>query len=638
MKKTDRLLGMAEPIVRRDVLQGVAIVGGLSLAGVAGMRLFSETPAPPPPPYYPPALTGMRGSHPGSFEAAHLLRDHPGSRFDNAQDAGEELYDLIVVGAGISGLSAAYFYRAENPGARILLIENHDDFGGHAKRNEFEVGGRLQLMNGGTLLIESPTPYSAVAAGLLTALGVDPVALDKACSEESLYDRLGLRAGTFFDRETFGSDRLVSASDESADGFAAFLDQSPFSPAARRDMQRLEKEEVDYFPGLGSDQKKDLLSRMSYQDFLLKHVKVDASLIPYYRHKTDDLWGCGIDAVSAIDCWGSDLPGFQGLHLERTPTNRMGYTPAGFVRTGGSPTFHFPDGNASIARLLVRALIPLAVPGRDARDVVLSRVDYGLLDRPGSAVRIRLNRMALHAGNVPGGVEVVYAPADGSGTPSRVKARHCVLAGWNAMIPYICPELPAAQQAALHKLVKTPLVYTSVALRDWQSFARLKIQRVYAPGCYHSSFRLNEALSIGGYATPRTPAEPTLIRMLRTPAMPGLPEREQHKAGRAELLSTSFETFERETRAQLQRILGPGGFDAARDIAGITVNRWPHGYAPEYNALVDTDTTADRTPNLEARVRCGRIAIANSDSGMAAYTNSAIDQAHRAVHELLGAP
>jgi spermidine dehydrogenase len=127
-----------------------------------------------------------------------------------------------------------------------------------------------------------------------------------------------------------------------------------------------------------------------------------------------------------------------------------------------------------------------------------------------------------------------------------------------------------------------------------------------------------------------------LVRMLRTPASPGLPEREQHKAGRAELLSTSFETFERETRAQLGRILGPGGFDPARDIAGIAVNRWPHGYAPEYNALMDGDTTSDHTPNLAGRVRCGRIAIANSDSGMAAYTDCAIEQAHRAVHELLG--
>ncbi len=125
-----------------------------------------------------------------------------------------------------------------------------------------------------------------------------------------------------------------------------------------------------------------------------------------------------------------------------------------------------------------------------------------------------------------------------------------------------------------------------------------------------------------------------LIRMVRTPAQPGLPEREQHKAGRAELLATPFETFEKEIRAQLGRTLSAGGFDPGRDIAGIAVNRWPHGYSPEYNALSDGGTNAD-TPNIAGRKQFGRIAIANADSGMGAYTDVAMDQAHRAVSELL---
>ena len=202
------------------------------------------------------------------------------------------------------------------------------------------------------------------------------------------------------------------------------------------------------------------------------------------------------------------------------------------------------------------------------------------------------------------------------------------------MVPYLCPELPEAQKTALHQLVKTPLVYVSVALRNWRAFQRLGVQRVDAPGGYFSSFGLNEAVDIGGYKSVRSPDEPILVRMERTPAKYGLPEREQHKVGRAELLATPFETFERQIRDELGRAFGGGGFDPARDIEGIAVNRWPHGYAPEYNFLVDGDTPPEKMPNVIGRQRFGRIAIANSDAGMGAYTDVAIEQAHRAVHEL----
>jgi spermidine dehydrogenase len=174
-----------------------------------------------------------------------------------------------------------------------------------------------------------------------------------------------------------------------------------------------------------------------------------------------------------------------------------------------------------------------------------------------------------------------------------------------------------------------------VALKNWKAFQKLGIRDVYAPGSYFSSFELNDAVNVGTYKSPRSPDESILIRMLRTPAKPGLGEREQHKVGRAELLATSFETFERNIREQLARTLGAGGFDPARDIEGIAVNRWPHGYSPEYNCLVDGDMPPNQRPNVLGRAKFGRIAIANADAGMAAYTDSAINEAHRAVSELL---
>ena len=426
---------------------------------------------------------------------------------------------------------------------------------------------------------------------------------------------------------------MVGAPKNAAE-WKAFLAESPLQEKTRASVLRIETAAGDPLPGLSSDAKKDRLSRISYQTYLLTLLKADPSVIPYYLHQTDDLWGCGIDAVSALDCWGVGLPGFQSLKLAHGSTARMGYTPAGYAQTGGSYSFHFPDGNASIARLLVRGLIPGVLDGHDAKDIVTAKADYSKLDVAGANIRLRLNQVVVRARNVPDGVEVAYARASGGGAVMRVKAKACVLASWNMMIPYLCPELPPAQKTALHRLIKTPLVYTSVALRDWESFKRLGIRAVNAPGGYHSAFHLNQAVNIGTYQSPRDPVSPMLIRMLRTPAKPGLPEREQHKAGRAELLATPFEIFEREIRAQLAQTLGAGGFDPARDIVGIAINRWPHGYAPEYNSLIDGPNNK-QTANLIARQRFGRIAIANSDSGLGAYTDVAIDQAHRAVGELL---
>lgn len=634
MSSNDKELGLNRPIARRDFLQGAAITTlAAGLAPELAAAAEAESLAQQAPGYYPPTRLGMRGSHPGSFEAAHELRD--GDFWNGAttlRDTGEA-FDLVVVGGGISGLSAAYFYRQAKPNAKILILDNHDDFGGHAKRNEFHIEGHTLLMNGGTLEIDSPYPYSAVAGGLLKALGVDPPALEKACNDPSVY--AGLKPAVFFDHDTFGADRLVVGAPKKRAEWKAFLAQTPLHEKARASILKIETSPDDPLPGLSSDAKKDRLSRISYQDYLVTLLKADASIIAYYRHRTDDLWGCGIDAVSALDCWGVGLSGFQGLKLAHGSTDRMGYTPAGYAETGGSYTFHFPDGNASIARLLVRALIPGVLDGHDAKDIVTARADYGKLDTQAANVRLRLNQIVVRTRNVPNGVEIAYTGAAGGGAVMRVKAKACVLASWNMMIPYLCPELPSAQKAALHQLIKTPLVYTSVALRDWESFKKLGIRSVTAPGGYHSAFHLNQPVNIGGYQSPRDPATPMLIHMLRTPAKPGLPEREQHKAGRAELLATSFETFEREIRAQLAQTLGPGGFDPARDIAGIVVNRWPHGYAPEYNSLIDGPSNKE-TPNLVARRRFGRIAIANSDSGLGAYTDVAINQAYRAVNELSG--
>jgi len=647
-KLTDRELGMGRSIPRRDFLNGAAMtIGSALLPGRLQTEKTRADEAQNLSGYNPPISTGLRGSHPGSFEIAHSLRDGTFWKDAAAPEQLAEKYDLIIVGGGISGLAAAHFYRERaGKSAKILILENHDDFGGHAKRNEFHLGGKLQLLNGGTMLIDSPTPYSAEAAGLMQKLEIDPVALDKKCSDPGLYRSAGLGTGVFFDKETFGADRLIAglaAGEEENSGDAAtssklkaFLARAPLSETVRRDILRVEQSQIDYLPGLTSAEKKDRLSRISYKEFLLNIAKVDPAVIAFYQTRTNGEWGVGIDAESALDCWAIGLPGFQGLQLEPGSAPHMSYSAAGYAK-GGSARFHFPDGNASIARLLVRSLIPPAVPGNSVEDVVTAPVHYARLDADASPVRIRLNSTVVRVRNVENAnaapeVEVMYASGK---QVFSLRAGACVLACWNMTIPYLCTDLPEKQKEALHYLVKVPLVYTSVGLRNWTSFQKLGVSNIHAPGAYWNSVNLNWPVNIGDYRSPRSPEEPILLHMSRTPCKPGLPAREQHKAGRMELLVTPFELFERKIRDQLSRTLAAGGFDVARDVEAITVNRWPHGYGYEYNPLFDPEWPPGQAPHMVGRRRFGRIAIANSDSGATAYTDVAMDQAYRAVDELL---
>jgi spermidine dehydrogenase len=647
----DRRLGMDRHITRRDFMNGAALVIGASLLPHAlEAHSFNSQEPQNQSGYYPPTRTGMRGSHPGSFETAHSLRD--GTFWSSAAEPVNtgEVYDLVIVGGGISGLSAAYFFRERTgKSGRVLILENHDDFGGHAKRNEFHLGGELQLLNGGTLLIDSPTPYSAVADGLLKKLGVNPPEFEKKFADHTLYRSLGLRSAVFFDKETFGEDRLAVGiprgawSEEGTDqpkasesAWREFLKKTPLSPQVQRDIVRIQAGKVDYMPGLSSMEKKAQLWKISYRDFLLNVAKTDPGVIPFYQRRTEGEWGVGIDAEPALDCWALGLPGFQGMNLEPGAAPHMSYSAAGYAN-GGSYRFHFPDGNASIARLLVRELIPEAVSGHTTEDIVTAEVDYGLLDPEAAPIRLRLNSTVVRVQNVgpPASakeVEITYASGK---QVLKVRAKGCVLACWNMVIPYLCPDLPDAQKEALHYLVKVPLIYTSVGIRNWTSFQKLGIQNVSSPGSYWSDVSLNWPVNIGEYRSPTGPDEPILLHLSRAPNKPGLPAREQQKIGRYEILSTSFEVFERNIRDQLARTLKDGGFDPARDIEAITVNRWPHGYGYEYNPLFDPDWPEDQRPNVIGRKQFGRITIANTDSAATAYTDTAIDQAYRAVSELM---
>lgn len=647
-KITEMTESNGDNIQRRDFLNGMLYTAGLTmmpsllLAQDQGIESAQEyflqrgiTEADPR--YYPPALTGMRGNHPGSFEAAHKMRDEGGLREGAVKDTGET-YDVVVVGGGISGLSAAYFYRKAKPDARVLIIENHDDFGGHAKRNEFRpkgADGPLLIGYGGTQSIEVLRAYTEVSMGLLHELGIDVKKFDTSFYDHGFRSRNGMSHCVFFDKETFGRDVLLQ---EGKPDWPTFIEMTPLNPQAKKDVLRIQTGDVDYLPGLSEEQKVAKLSRISFKTFLLDVAKCDPQVATYFQRITEGGLCTGIDAADAysVICFGVKRPEEEFL-CDITGALAKGLK-LNVPALNEPYIYHFPDGNASIARLLVRKLIPGAAPGSTMEDIVTARFDYSKLDRPDNMVRIRLNSTVVRARNTGTrqnkGVEIIYMR---EGAAHRVRAVGCVMACWNAVIPYLCPEMPGAQKAALKESVKGALTYTNVLVRNWKAVKAAGMMTSYCPGpsCYFTEVYMDFPVSIGAYRYTASPDDPAILHLVRVPTRPGLRNVDQFRAARYELLATPFSKFEQEASRQLDAMFGPYGFDSSRDIQAITVNRWSHGYARTASTLTDPDWTPENQPNVIGRQPFGRITIANSDSGWFPATQVAIDQAHRAVFELL---
>ena len=618
MDRRDRRLGMRRAITRRDFLNGASLAIGASLLPRRGMS--AETGLPPG--YYPPVKTGMRGSHPGSFEVAHAAA---AGRQWRPEPAAEH-YDLVVVGAGISGLSAAYIYlRDVNPRARILVLDNHDDFGGHAKRNEFSLEGDTFIGYGGTMLIEAPKTYPAVSKQVLRELGIDTGRRAKY-HHDDLFDSVGAGPASFFDEETFGADYLATG----GAGYTRSMKDAPLSAAGRRELERLFADEQDYLEGMTPEERRGVLESHSWRDYLARYAGVGDEVLAYVQKWPHGVWAVGADAFPAWMAWLEAYPGFAGMDIGR-----------GELHGEDADYFRFPDGNATVARLLVRKLVPGVAPGDSMEDVVTARFDYSVLDDSDNAVRLRLNSTVVDLrhrdGSLDGDVDITYVSGEAVRTVSASKV---VWAGYHAMLPHVCPDVPAGQASALAASVRAPLVYTNVLIRDWQCMAELGISRVYCPGSFFQNVMFTHAVSFGDYRFSLSPEEPVILHLSHIPLEPGLPAADQFRAGRRTLLETPFATFERKLRDQLGRILGPGGFDPARDIEGITVNRWPHGYA--YSVDPASGDVAwwpewwphERRPWVDARQPIGNIAIAGTDAASNAMTESAIEEAHRAVHAL----
>ncbi len=610
---------MKKEITRRNFINGAQVAIGATLltpwltsCGVNDPYAFSIDKE-----YYPPARNGMRGSHDGSWEIMHARV--MGEEWDAKTI--EDEYDLVIVGGGISGLSSAYFYLQSYPNAKILILDNHDDFGGHAKRNEFKHGDDIRIGYGGTEAIDTPSSYSQEALGLLKDLGID---LDKFYDafEQDLYSARGMGFSIVFDEANFGETKHVTGYGEKS--WTEFAKEAPLSEKARADFIRVQTAEVDYMEGTPEEEKFKILSKTGYSSFLRDYVKVDEQIINIYQNWGMSFWCVDMEEVptTAVQYYDGGIPGVD--HTLPIKTGR-----------GVDPyIFHFPDGNASIARLLVRKMIPEAMPGSTMEDVVTARADYSKIDQKNQNVNIRLNSTAVHLNNSQDGsnAEVVYVR---DGVTHKVRGKKCIMACYNSAIPYLCPELPEVQKEGLAFNVKIPLVYTKILINNWRAFDELKTSFIYYTGGFYKQAELAYPVSLGEYKRSQTPDEPMIVHMCHVPLFKDMTGADQWRAGRMQILTTTFEEFENHAKEQLTQALGSVGFDADRDIEAITVNRWPHGYSYSNELTWGEEFKEEDKPWIIGRQPFGNIHIANSDSAASATTKEAIKQAYRAVKEIV---
>jgi spermidine dehydrogenase len=608
-------------ITRRDFINGTLMVAGSSC--VPSDSTDQAAIAALDPTYYPPALTGLRGSHPGSNDHAHN-RAWAGFSDWGATTELSESYDLVVVGGGLSGLAAAYFFQKRH-GAdkRVLVLDNHDDFGGHAKRNEHTIDGDTRITYGGSQTLVEPKHANKVVSELLGDLGVD-LERFKTAYDHGFFKRHGLGAVTYFTEEVFGEDRLVQHPFCNYPNYVEGLmgaklsneeaaAQAPLSERGREQLLRVLNGGLHLLDAR-EEELEEYIYANSYFDYLKETLGVDdPGVLRMARNSGLDWATTGTDLMSigsAKSC------------------GALGFAPVAVYDEDNPYIHHFPDGNAGLARALVKRLVPKVAEGESAEELVTARFDYEELDRASNVVRIRLNSTVVHVEHrgEPESAAEVSVKYIQAGEPYQVLGKSVVMACYNMMIPHIVSGLPEEQADALRLQGKSPLQYTTVGLRNWEAMKERGIGLAMSPGNMHQAVLMDFPVSMGGYEYSKSPSDPCVLQMISCPYgdTTGAPKLEQYREARGRMLALQFDDYEEEVRRHLGGMLPKELFEFDRDVESISVNRWAHGYT----------TGGPGNSTRKGRKPFGRIVIANADSAPGADAKTAMMMAHRAVNEL----
>jgi len=627
------VLGMNARITRRDFLGSTLLASGaLLLDGLAPAELLADGDE----------FSGYGGvgeysrSNGNTLEvllAGHKMRDGaydplPADAFDTG-----EMYDCVIVGGGISGLAAALFFlRHAGPGKSVLVLENHPIFGGEAKQNEFEVDGKRVIGHQGSAIYFVPYPHSSFAR-FYDSIGLHTPRLQyqkwagpgpAMALGRTPYDSAGLGHGQY--GFWFGAKFGHADGMWVLDPIGKQMQGAPVAESTRKELQRWfsgkAAEEAKFeMPKYEGDAASRRLDSMSQEQHYIEHFGVSQEMIRRFLSPVEGGGaGLGPDALSAYCDYAPDL-----LHP--------------FDDGSGEPAVQmFPGGNTTIARLIVKTLIPSSIEGSTGVEAV-SRggVKFDALDLAGAPARIRLSSTTVsvrHDGD-PAKAETLSIAYARDGKVFRVKARSAVMAGGSWTSKHIVMDLPEQQRKAYAQFYRSPSMMVNVAVRNWRFLYKMGISGCrwfeglgnYMDVCRQGLVGTNDAEI--------SPDSPVVLAVKVLYSYPGMSTEDQGHRGRAEMLSTSFRDYERLIREQFTTMFGAAGFDAKRDIAGIVLNRWGHAYlSPQPGFFFGKDGNPAPRDTLRS-APFGRIAFANTDLAGAMDHRYSILEAQRAVSQLL---
>ncbi len=581
------------------------------------------------------------GNTESTTAAAHLIRDNKiGGLQIDAVDTGES-YDLVIIGGGFAGLSAARtFLREARPGQTCLILENHALPGGEAKRNEFFVDGYKITGPQGSNLTVVPSVRGDWYDGLFNDLEIprhpefqvlEGYKGDLRLSPTNYLPMLGIAeqaasAGYFFDKKTFDLEESYWDIDSSQNGYT----NTAFSAAEKADLKRLRE---GTGVNMAGDDWPQWLDSITYQEYLKDTLNIQPRVIKLLDITLTTTAGMGCSAISARYAMMSALPGFDkgfsGKSLYRVPSDDKEI--AGI--------FSFPGGNDAIYRLMLKKVLPNAISGgKSFEEIHDSTYQFENFDNPGNPTRVRLNSTAVRVEHDidPARANSVTVYYQIKGKVYRVKAKGVVSAVGGWVNKYIIQDLPGEYEDAFDQLVHGSNMVVNVALRNWKPMAKLGVSacHFFTNNGLGGFCNIRRPMVFGDNQSPLDPEKPVVLTFYAGFSKPGLPAKEQAAAIRWELMSKTYADIEASVRQLLTTMFGSLGFDDEKDIAGIIVNRWGHSYVAAIPGFFHGNNGKPALQQVITRP-FGRIAFGHSEHNGIQEWFGAVEHGERAARQVL---